>query len=64
METLERDGARAAWQLDAVGNLSDGSDICELLLMTGHEQYPVLVADIDCQRQLHARKDDGVFHGN
>jgi hypothetical protein len=64
MKALKRDSACAAGQLDAVGYLSDGADICELLLVTRHEQYAILVADIDCKRQRHAREDDDVFQWN
>ena len=60
VEALERDGAGAAGQADAVGDLGDGADGGEVLLVPGHEQHALLLAGVHGERERHAREDDGV----
>jgi hypothetical protein len=47
VQALKRDGARPAWQADAVGDFGDGADIGEFLLVPRNEQNTILVARID-----------------
>ena len=56
----EGDGARAAGQADAVGDLGDGADRGVLVLVPRHQQHAVLVADVHRQGDGHAREHDGV----
>src|SRR5581483_4460670 len=60
MLALKGDGLRAARQADLLGDLRDRADVGELLLVTGHEQHPLLVARVDGERERHTRKDDDV----
>jgi hypothetical protein len=62
VETLERHRTRAARQLHAIDDLGDRAHGCELLLVPGHEQHALLIADVYSERQRHAREDDRVFH--
>ncbi len=61
VEAGERDGAGSAGQADAVGHLGHGADLRVLGLMPGHEQDAILVADVDRQRDGHAREHHGVL---
>jgi len=61
VEAVKSDGARAAAESDAVGDLGDGADGGVLVLVTGHEHDAVLVADVDGEGDVHAREDDGVL---
>ena len=60
VQPLQRHGARAAGQADAVGDLGDRADGGEFLLVPGHEQDALLLADVHGERERHAREDDGV----
>jgi hypothetical protein len=60
MKSLEYDGTSPARHADAVGDLGHRADIGELLLVIGGEQDAVLIADVDRQRERHAREDDCV----
>ena len=59
-DARERDGAAAAGQADAVGDLGDRADLGELAVVAGIEQDALLVADVDGERDVHGREDDGV----
>ena len=60
VQALQGDGPRAAGQADAVGNLRDRADGREILLVLGHEQDALLLADVNGQRERHAGEDDCV----
>ena len=60
VQPLQRDRAAAAGQPDAVGDLGDRADACEVLLVPRHEQHAILIAGVDRQRERHAREDDDV----
>ena len=60
VQALEGDGAGAAGQPDAVGDLGDGADVGEFLFVSGHEQHPLLLAGVDRERERHAREDHDV----
>ena len=60
VQALEGDGARATGQADAVGDLGDGADVGEFVLVSGNEQDALLLAGVDRERQRHAREDDDV----
>ena len=51
MEALERDGAGAARQADAVGDLGDRADVGKFVLMSGNEQDSFLLAGVDRERE-------------
>ena len=61
MQAVQRDGEPAAGQADAVGHLGDGADLRVLVLVLGHEQHALLVADVDGQGHVHVGEDDDVF---
>ena len=50
VQALQRDRAGSAGQADPVGDLGDGADGGELLLVPGHQQDPILIAGFDRQR--------------
>ena len=56
----DRDGAAAAGQAQLLGDLGDRADLEELVLVTGHEHDALVLADVDRQRDAHAREHDGV----
>ena len=60
MQPFERHGSRAAGQADTIGHASHGAHGCVLPLVLGHQQDPLLVADVDRQRDVHVREDDDV----
>ena len=64
MEAVQRDSAPAAWQPDAIGDLGDGADLRVLVLVLGHEQHALLVADVDGEGHVHVGEDDDVFQGD
>ena len=64
VETVEGDRAPAAGKPDAVGHLGDGADLRVPVLVLGHEQDALLVADVDGQGDVHVREDDEVFQGD
>ena len=64
MEALEGDGAGAAGQPDAVGDLGDRADGGEFVLVSGNEQDSLLLAGVDRERERHAREDDDVVERN
>ena len=61
VQAVERDGAAAAGQADAVADLGDGADGRVLVLVPRHEHDAVLVADVDRQGDVHAGEHDGVL---
>ncbi len=61
VEAGKRDGVSAAGQADAIGNLGHGADLCVLGLVPRHEQHALFVADVDRQRDGHAREHHGVL---
>ena len=61
MQAVQRDGEPAAGQPDAVGDLGDGADLRVLVLVLGHEQHALLVADVDGEGDVHVGEDDDVF---
>ena len=58
------DGAAAAGQADAVGDLGDRADLRELAVVARDEQDALLVADVDGERHVHGGEDDGVVEGD
>ena len=60
VKALQRDGATATGQADAVGGLGDGTDAGVLAFVMGDEQHTVVLAGVHRQRQRHAREDDDV----
>ena len=60
VEAVQRDGASAAGQADALGDLGHGADRGEFLLVLGNEEDALLLAGIDGERERHAREDDHV----
>jgi hypothetical protein len=64
VQALERDGAAAARDADAVLDCGDGADLRVLALVHRHEEHAVGVGDVDRQRDGHVREDDGVFEWN
>ena len=63
VQPLQHHGPRAARQLDPVSDPSDRTHGREVLLVLGHEQYALFLADVHGQRERHAREDDCVFNG-
>ena len=61
VEAVQRDGATAAGEADAVGDLGDGADLRVLVVVLGHEQHAILVADVDGEGDVHVGEDDDVF---
>ena len=61
MQAFEADGATAAADADAVGDLGDGADGGVLALVPRHEHDAVFVADVHREGDVHAGEDDGVF---
>ena len=64
MEAVQGDGAAAAGEADAVGDLGDGADLRVPVVVLGDEQDAVLVADVDGQSHVHVREDHEVFQGD
>ena len=64
MKAVERHCAPAARQSDAIGDLGNRSHARVLVLVLGHEQHAVLVADVDRQGHVHVREDDDVVQGH
>jgi len=61
MQAGQCDGVGAAGQPDMIGHLGDGADLRVLLLVLRHQQDARFVADVDRQRDGHAREHDGVL---
>src|SRR5207247_5191636 len=55
---------RTAWQANTLGDLGNGADRGVLLLVLRDEQDALGVADLGGERDVHARKDDGVVQRN
>ena len=64
VQTVQRDRATAAGEADAIGDLGDGADLRVLVLVLGHEQHALLVADVDGEGDVHVGEDDEVFQGD
>ena len=64
VQALEGDGATSAGQADAVRHLGDGADLRVLVVVLGHEQHALLVADVDGEGDVHVGEDDDVFQGD
>ena len=64
VQAVQRDGAAAAGEADAVGDLGDGADLRVLVVVLGHEQHALLVADVDGEGDVHVGEDDDVFQGD
>jgi hypothetical protein len=60
VETLERDGASAARQPDSVNDLRDRADVGKFGFVSRNEQDSLLLADVDRERQGHAREGHDV----
>ncbi len=60
VQPLKGDGAGAAGQADAVGDLGDRADVGEFLFVSGNEQHSLLLAGVDRERERHAREDHDV----
>ena len=61
VQAVQRDRATAAGETNAVGDLGDGADLRVLVLVLGHEQHALLVADVDGEGHVHVGEDDDVF---
>jgi hypothetical protein len=61
VESLKGDRSCAAGQLDAFGDFGDRAHARELLLVPGHEQHALVLADVHGERERHAREDHGVI---
>ena len=59
---LERDGAAAAGQADAVDHVGHRADGGELVALARNEHDAFLVADVDRQRHCHGREDDRIVY--
>ena len=57
------DGGAAAGQADVVADLGDRPDLGVLALVAGDEEHALLVADVDGDRDVHVREDDGSSRG-
>ncbi len=64
VQPLERDGAAPAGETDAVRHLRDRADLRVLVVVLGHEQHAILVADVDGEGDVHVGEDDDVFQGD
>ena len=64
VQAVQRDRATAAGEPDAIGDLGDGADLRVLVLVLGHEQHALLVADVDGEGHVHVGEDDDVFQGD
>ena len=64
VQALQRDRASTAGQPDAVGHLGDGADGRVLVVVLGHEQHALLVADVDGEGDVHVREDHEVLQGH
>jgi hypothetical protein len=62
MQSLECHRSRATGQAYPIRDLRDGADTSEVLLVTGHQQNALFIADVDRQRKSHPGKDDCVVH--
>ena len=60
VESLQRDGASAARQADAVDDLGDRADVGKFSFVSGNEQNPFLLAGVDREREGHARESHDV----
>jgi hypothetical protein len=63
-DALEHGATGPAGKADALGDAGDGAHGGILALMARHEQHAVVVADVDRQRDVHRREDDGVVEGD
>ena len=60
VQALEGDGASAARQPDAVGDLGDRADVGKFCFVSGNEQDSLLLAGVDREREGHAREGHDV----
>ena len=61
VQAVQRNCAPAAGKADPIGHLGDGADLRVLVLVLGHEQHALLVADVDGEGHVHVGEDDDVF---
>ena len=64
MQLVEGDRAAAAGEADAIGDLGDCADLRVLVIVLGHEQHTILIADVDGEGHVHVGEDDDVFQGD
>ena len=64
VQAVQGDRATAAGEADAIGHLGDGADLRVLVVVLGHEQHAILVADVDGEGDVHVGEDDEVFQGD
>jgi hypothetical protein len=64
MEPHQRYGEPAAGQPDALGHVSHDADLGVGVVVPGNEEDAVVGADVDGQRNRHARKHDCVVQGD
>jgi hypothetical protein len=62
VQPLDGERSPAAGEADPVGDLADGADPGEFLLVAWHQQDLVLLAGVDRQRERHAREDDDIVN--
>ena len=63
-DALEHGAPGAARKPDALGNARNRPDGGVLALVTGNEEHLLGVADVDRQRDVHRREDNGVVEGD
>ena len=63
MQPRQRHREAAAGQPHALGHLGDDADLRVRIVVPGHEQHAIVAADVDRQRDRHAREDHRVVEG-
>jgi hypothetical protein len=61
MLTRDRDRTPTTRQTNPLGNLSDRTDLQELILMTRNKHNTLILANINRERDGHTREDHGVI---
>ncbi len=64
VQPVQRNRATAAGKSDPIGDLGDGPHLREAVVVLGHEQHALLVADVDGEGHIHVGEDDEVFQGD
>ena len=60
MQAVEGNSETAAREPDSIGDLGDRSDLRVPVVVLGHEQHTLFVADVDGEGDVHVREDDEV----
>src|SRR5207247_1528002 len=64
MQAGKGNGAPAAGQADPLDDLAHCANLRVLLALLRDKQHAVLLADLDGERDVHVRENDGVFQRN